>query len=312
VEDEVEQLNRLSDLDIVLEQAPVQGIMTMVWVQERSDTDVGVAGITYPKTRIMALMGRSTAEKILASPRYQQAISECRQGDRRAFMCRYIIAVVDKQRPMFVFAIQEPKNSVPYVEYLRNTDVVAGFDPLASGPDFALQSTREDGGFNPRILILGGYVGRGQFSMLQECYAEAVAPTPAWLFFGKVIEPAFCRDVVKNDLSQNAEEANANWDDYNAWKSSSPANIFIDGKADWDCGARIPANLAGRSWKLRLHGAGVARVDRKVALNDSTPVRHFAFDLMSHCEAEARHMEPAHDPEPYQHAPIPPSAYIQV
>lgn len=288
-ETDVRQFNEASELDLVLQQAPTPGFMTFVYVQERSADDVGSQGMNYTQARVVAFMERSTAEAILRSSVYQTATNDCRAGDHRAYMCRYILAVVDKQRPMLLHSLMEPGNQKPHIARLGDSDVVAMYDPLLGGSDaFELKKPKGVDGHNPLLLFIGGFAFRGQVAMLQECYLDGVgAQDSKFIVWNKIVEMSFPKKVVKELMSEPGM-AEANYEDFKAWGAVTPPNVFAEGKAVWNCGdSKLPAHAGGLSWRLRLHGAAVARIARKEALSDMSPFRPIVYDPMEQCEAEA-------------------------
>ena len=51
------------------------------------------------------------------------------------------------------------------------------------------------------------------------------------------------------------------WSDFQAWFDWAPSALFSNVKGAWDCVGTV-ADIAQTSWKLRLHGAAVARSAR--------------------------------------------------
>lgn len=256
-----------TELDLILQEPPIDGLITMVAFEPRSAADKGISGVTYDKHRALAFMSRPTAEAILRSQIYREAVGRCRNGDttgardpRHVYLCRYMLAVVDRMRPMQAFGFQEPHQQKPYVARLRDSHVTASFDPLVTA-SFALRDTTGSDAHNPRIVIMGGYIMRGQLAMLQECYADGLGRPAQFILWSKIGRQLFQQNVLRTLLSATQANYPEHWSDFQAWFDWAPSALFSNVKGAWDCVGTV-ADIAQTSWKLRLHGAAVARSAR--------------------------------------------------
>jgi len=275
-------------VDSILAEKPEEGFITVTFVQSRTDPEQSVEGVTYSKTRVLALMARATAEAILQSKSYQRKISACLEKDVAGCQHadRYILATVDTMRPMLTLPTMEPGMVKPYIATMSSLGVMATFDPNESnlGTPFSLRdgAISDDHEIDPLNVILGGFVDRGQSVVLQQFYNEGKKRDDVqFTLFGKNEDPGTAVSAVK-DLLSDENSATANWADFKAWAEPRPPTTFIDGELNWDCGASLPANIRGASWELRLHGAARARA----ALQPDK--EQDIFDPMEACEDEKK------------------------
>jgi len=295
-----------NQVDKALMEKPEEGFMTVTFVYPRTSIDQSVKDVTYEDARVLALMSRSTAEAILRSETYKSRVKACLKGD--ATNClhadKYIIATVDSLRPMITLPTMEPGMVKPFVAPLSRMGVTSVFDPTKTFPlEFRLEpfdfGELESGGkektnsvHDSITLILGGFVDRGHSVQLQEFYAEGSHMTNVqYALFGKNTDPGTAVRAVKDLLSSedSPELKDEHWKDYVEWASERPKDA-IDVYIDWDCGAGLPANLRGASWKLRLHGAARTREVTKELFGDRTPGQEY-LDLMRGCESGMMVME---------------------
>jgi hypothetical protein len=270
-----------SPLDKLLKESPMDGFISVTFVHAKNNTLADIKGASYAGLRVLAMMSRSTAEAVMASPSYKAQLACCRHPDRPENQCsvhgcnnadRYIIGVVDHMRPMLTLSLMEPGNNRPHAATLSQLGVTAVFDPeygFSDAEDMVLEATSDL--FNPIKLVLGGLVDRGQSVKLQEFYTEGrQLQNVGFALFGIDGESKEARNLVKNVLDGGSGFRNAvkrrlagrgmagnNWKHFMDWAQPRPTSTLFDGNVYLDC-RQFRKQLT--PWQLRVKGVIAARI----------------------------------------------------
>jgi hypothetical protein len=206
-----------------------------------------------------------------------RASAECNNADR------YIIGVVETVLPMVKLSTMEPGILEPKIRPFSGYGVTKIFDPRdhyrstwydedyrspSQPPALRKLKTKEQGA--DTHLFMGGFVLNGMGYQLQTYYMEGKKLSAQYALYGaSTYEGGLAKDTVMNQIPKwscqgqketcQPDDGNATWKHFKKWAEPRPDGL-LNVIMDWNCGAPLPSNMMGFSWKLRLHAAFMVRV----------------------------------------------------